>query len=83
MMHLQRAFLMLALVLAALAFAYPLPFLQERRQAGELERTRYARMLQSCTPFYGSTRQDIGLIPRGCRDPYALADRAIVFEPLW
>jgi hypothetical protein len=50
MMHLERTFLMLALVLAAPAFADPLHFYKSGAKAGELERTRYACMLSHCTP---------------------------------
>jgi hypothetical protein len=50
MIHLQRAILVLALMLTAPALADQLNFYKSDTKAGELERARYACMRQSLQP---------------------------------
>jgi hypothetical protein len=50
MIHVRSAILILALMLAAPAFADPLEFFKSDAKAGELERIRYACMRQSLQP---------------------------------
>jgi hypothetical protein len=50
MIHLQRAILILALMLGAPALADPLTFYKSDAKVDELERTRHACMLQSLQP---------------------------------
>ena len=53
MIHLPRAILLLALMLATPARADPLNFYKSDAKTGELERARYACMRQSLQPSGG------------------------------